>query len=96
MSKMTKLEGVPDKDDAKPGTAFYAGTGPSGKYCGDCRHRGYSRQAMTGTWNEKFQQTVYKSYRVSKCAKFKSMTGEHGADVDAINRSCKYFEQKKN
>lgn len=36
MSYMTRLEGVPDTDDAKPGMAYFAGTGPIGKTCGKC------------------------------------------------------------
>ncbi len=38
MSYMTRLEGVPDRDDVKPGMAHFAGTGPSGKTCGKCKH----------------------------------------------------------
>lgn len=92
---MVKLPGVPSRDDAKPGMAFFAGTGPAGKTCGDCKLRGYSRESSHGHWNEARGQLVYRSYRVQKCAQFKKMTGHHGTDVNAEYRACKYFEQKQ-
>jgi hypothetical protein len=36
---MTKVAGVPSRDDAKPGMAFFAATGPPEKNCGGCKHR---------------------------------------------------------
>ena len=39
MSHMTKLPGVPDRDDVIVGMAHYAGSGPLGKTCGDCANR---------------------------------------------------------
>lgn len=38
MSYMTRLKGVPDTDDVKPGMAYFAGTGPIGKTCGKCEY----------------------------------------------------------
>lgn len=92
---MVKIPGVLDKNDAKPGMAHFAGTGPQGKTCGDCLHRGYYRQSRKGKWNETRQQEEFKSYRVSKCAVYKSLTGHHGGDIDKYWASCKYFEPKK-
>jgi hypothetical protein len=91
---MVKIPGVPDTSDAKPGMAFFAGTGPQGKTCGDCAHLGYRRQSQVGHWSEKLQQEIYRSYRVQKCAVFKSMTGRHGANIDVYYHACKYFEPK--
>lgn len=92
---MVKIPGVPEKDDAKPGMAFFAGTGPVGKTCGDCLHRGYYRQSQKGRWDEMLRQEVFKTYRVSKCAVYKSMTGHHGGDINRHWPSCKYFEPKQ-
>ena len=36
---MTKLPGVPDRYDLIVGMAYFRGTGPAGKTCGDCAHR---------------------------------------------------------
>lgn len=89
---LTKIEGVPSRDQAIPGMAYFAGTGPDGKTCKDCEHRGYYRQSEK--WSEERNCWVTNSYRVQKCAQFKSMTGRHGADVAADCRACKYFQQK--
>jgi hypothetical protein len=43
MGIMTKLDGVPDREDAKPGMAFFANTGPFGATCGDCSHRRFKQ-----------------------------------------------------
>lgn len=91
---MTKIEGVPDSSDVKPGMAFFAKTGPAGTTCGDCKFRGYTRESSKGHWSEAAQDTVYRTYRVQKCLMVKKMTGHHGADVDADNHSCKFFEPK--
>jgi hypothetical protein len=44
MSYMTRLAGCFDTDDIKCGMAHFEGTGPAGKSCGDCVHRGYYRK----------------------------------------------------
>jgi len=94
MSRMTRLEGVPDTDDAIPGMAFFAGTGPFGKTCGDCKHRGMVRESRTGKWNEKLQQIVFRSYRTTQCVMYKKLSGHSGASVKKQYPACKYFEQK--
>ncbi len=91
---MVKIDGIPDTDSIRPGMAFFCGTGPAGKTCGGCKHRGYRRESQNSVWNEKLQQDIHRSYRVQKCEMFKKMAGRHGADVDADNPSCKYFEPK--
>lgn len=91
---MTKIDGYPSSDQAIPGMAFFAGTGPEGKTCGDCKHRGYYRQSQRPTWNEARQEEVYRSYRVTSCAVFKKMAGHHGTPVEKDCKACKYFEQK--
>lgn len=94
MLPMTKVGNAPTSDQAKPGMAFFAGTGPFGATCGDCIFRGYKRDSRVSHWDEGLQQDVYRSRSVQKCRKVKEMTGRHGADVDASNSARKYFEQK--
>ena len=81
MGILTKIEGCPDRDTAIPGMAFFAGTGPPGRTCGDCLHRGYSREGKNGKWK-----------KTTGCKVFKSLTGQHGAAVSKGNASCNYFE----
>lgn len=51
---MKPIDGVPDRSNAKPGMAYFADTGPFGRTCGQCGHRGRSgrcalfRQMMRG------------------------------------------------
>lgn len=94
MSFMTKLDGVPDTDQVKPGMAYFEGTGPAGQTCGKCKHRGYSRISSNGTWSKYTQQIEHRTYRVTSCAKFKALAGEHGPSVDRDWKACKYFEAK--
>ncbi len=95
MSFMTKIEGVADTDDAKPGMAFFTGTGPYGKTCGDCRHRGLTRQSQKSTYSERLKEFVHKSYRTTQCAMLKRLSGHHGSAVEADYPACKYFEAKE-
>jgi hypothetical protein len=39
VSHMTKLPGVRDRDEIVVGMAYFPGTGPQDKTCGDCAHR---------------------------------------------------------
>lgn len=95
MSYMTKIDGVPDTDDALPGMAFFANTGPYGKTCGDCKFRGLTRESQKATYNEALQQFVHRSYRTSQCSMFKKLAGDYGTAVKADYPSCKYFESKE-
>lgn len=91
---MVHIDGVPDRDDVRPGMAFFSGTGPEGKTCGDCKFRGYRRESSVGHWDERLQGDVYRSYSVLKCSIAKQMAGRHLSDVDPDNPCCKYFEKK--
>lgn len=95
MDYMTKLEGVPSTDDAIPGMAHFAGSGPDGKTCGKCKFRGLVRESRRATFSEKLQDFVHKSYRTTQCQVFKRLTGEYGAAVKKDYKACKYFEPKK-
>lgn len=92
MSFMTKLEGVADTDQVKEGMAFFEGTGPEGKTCGGCIHRGYAR-FRAPKWSEDAKDFVEKSYRVTSCALFKAMSGEHGPSVNKDWKACKYWSE---
>lgn len=94
MDPMTKVEGVPSKDEALAGMAYFAGTGPAGKTCGLCKHRGLTRESRKARWVEKLQQFVHKTYRTKQCAMFKKLAGHHGSAVKKDYPACKYFEQK--
>jgi len=96
MDIMTKLEGVPSRDQAIPGMAYFAGTGPDGKTCGDCKHRGLTRESRKATYSEKIKEFVHKTYRTTQCKVFKRLNGGvHGTPVQKDYPACKYFEQKQ-
>lgn len=80
---LTRIPGVPDSEDVQPGMAYFPGTGPEGKTCGSCAHRGYTRESSSG-----------KAYSVAGCMKFKRMTGRYGPAVGSDWRACKYYEVK--
>lgn len=90
----TRIPGVPDSSAVVRGMAHFAGTGPDGKTCGDCKFRGYYRQRRDPVWDAGLQREVVKTYRHSGCEQFKRLAGHHGPVVDTDNKSCKYFEQK--
>lgn len=85
MSHMTKIPGVPDRDDVRPGMAHLPGTGPKGSTCGDCVFRGYYKQS--------YRNGVKKPMHVKGCEMYKKLSGGiHGPPVQTWYRSCKYFE----
>ena len=94
MIPMVKVDGVPESADAKPGMAFFSGTGPDGKTCGDCALRGYSRQSSRETWSDRLQQFVSRSYRTTACTEYRHLTGMHGPSVQPEWSACKFFEQR--
>lgn len=81
MSYLTKIPGWQDKRDVQPGMAHFARTGPAGKTCGDCAHRGYFRN----------KDDVRKHYG---CARFRQLTDKNGPAVESGWHACKYFNQK--
>ena len=94
MSHMTKLDGVPDADDAKPGMAYFAGTGPVGKSCGSCKHRGYQRLAKPRL-NKRTNKMVERAFRWGGCAVFRRLSqGRAGPEVERDWKACKYYEPR--
>jgi hypothetical protein len=90
---MVEIPGVPTNDQVKPGMAFFAGTGPWDKRCGDCALRGYHYPGPE-RWSAEQNTFVSRTYKSQGCAMFKKMTGNRGPAVDEMWPSCKYFEQK--
>lgn len=89
---MTKIEGVPSKDEVRDGMAYFAATGPFATTCGDCKHRGYYRQRAE-SFNPNTGQWESKRYKTQACAMHHKLSGRHGSVVKAEWASCKYFER---
>jgi hypothetical protein len=93
MSHYTKIDGVHDSDELRPGMAFFLGSGPAGQTCGSCRHRGYSYEKPTK--NRKTGKTELKGVRTFGCAMYHKLSaGKHGDPVDRRWAACKYWEGK--
>ena len=89
---MTKVPGSPDSSTACPGMAYFAGTGPSGKTCGDCQYRGMWRAGERRNRNTGLYEDT--RYRYGGCVVFHQLAGKHGPPVRADYNACKYFAQK--
>jgi hypothetical protein len=85
MSHMTKVPGVPDKDDVHPGMAYFSNTGPFCETCGTCAHRGYRRKI--------YVNGVERMRNTNGCALFNKMTGKHGGVVQPEWLACKFWEK---
>lgn len=83
MLPLTRIEGVPSKEEIIPGMAYYAGSGPASATCKGCKWYGYYRESKEG-----------KSYRTMACNMFKKLTGKFGPRLKAHTPACKYFERK--
>jgi hypothetical protein len=93
MSYMTKLPGVPDTDDVKPGMAFFAGTGPTDKTCESCAYRGYWRTGKH-KFNTQTKMLEEAGRHSNSCAMFLKLTHRHGPAVNRRWAACKYFQDK--
>jgi hypothetical protein len=73
----------------RPGMAHWANSGPFGTVCGECAHLGYfkTRRTMAGD--------MIKAQHVRACAKYRALTGKHGAVLPANTPSCRYFERRE-
>jgi hypothetical protein len=71
--------------------AYFAGTGPQGKTCGDCAHRGYQREVLSphsdgGTvWQREYRG----------CRRYKQLAGHDGPVVKTTYAACREFRQKE-
>jgi hypothetical protein len=92
---LTKIAGVPDSAKLKRGMAYFENTGPFGRTCGECIHKGYRRKSSVEQWNDKLQQHIARWYHWSGCAMFKKLAGKHGPEVQKEWAACKYFKEKE-
>lgn len=90
MSFMTRIPGVSDRDDIKPGMASFEGSGPIGKTCASCACRGYWR-ASKSKFNPRTGLIEERGYQSSSCRMFLTLTHRHGPAVDKKWRACKYY-----
>lgn len=88
-SYMTRLPGAPDSSEAVPGMAYFAGSGPLGKTCGDCTFKGYWHMPESNT------DKPTRSYKWGGCGMYKKLTGQHGPAIDSHNCACKYFVDRR-
>lgn len=65
-----------------PGMAHWAGSGPAGAKCGNCRFYGYEFVKPNGNH----------SFKRSACGKFYAMTRRHGGSLEECQIACKYFD----
>jgi hypothetical protein len=91
---MTRVKGIPDKRDLKPGMAHFPGTGPEGKTCGDCMHRGYKVQSQSASWDKKTKQSIYRWYKTYKCAMYRKLMQHNGPAVKSWYPACRHFQDK--
>lgn len=61
-----------------PGMAHWAGTGPKGKYCGDCRFL-VARKGAAGYGCDKYRQLMGRMLK---------------NDIPRQTRACRHFEQR--
>lgn len=94
MSHLTQIEGVPDRDSIPRGMAHFPGTGPPDATCGMCVHFRYKRTPTITSRRDASGQPFFKPYSVSKCAKYKRLTGRHGANINPLYLACRHFEPR--
>jgi hypothetical protein len=73
----------------RPGQAHFANTGPFGTVCGECLFWGYHKARRTTAGDE------VKTKHVRACAKYRELTGKHGAVLPANTPSCRYFTRRE-
>lgn len=79
---LTRLPGVPSRDQIVPGMAHFAGTGPRGKLCWDCKNfmRGRGREAAP----------CAKHLQLTTQDRQKAMKLKVGSNTAA----CRHFEER--
>jgi hypothetical protein len=73
----------------RPGMAHWANSGPFGATCGECIFLGYFKTRRTTAGD------TVKTQHVRACAKYRALTGKHGAVLPVNTPSCRYFERKE-
>jgi hypothetical protein len=93
MSYMVETSDTFGADDVRPGMAYFTNTGPRGKTCGTCVHRGhvYLKKKI----NERGRTLEEKSVRNNGCEMFHKLSGKHGPAVKKDWNACKYYEARR-
>ena len=91
MSYLSKLPGVPDSGDVKPGMAHFEGSGPVGKNCGSCAHRGYWHKGPD-RFNPRTDLIESTEIHSLGCRMFFKFSSRHGPPVKKAWRACKHYE----
>lgn len=95
MGYLTKLPGIPDRDDVKPGMAHFVGSlGDPSKTCGDCKWRGYYRKGKDKV-NPHTQLIESKQVKTMGCREFLRLTHRHGPPVFSEWRACKFYAPRE-
>lgn len=77
---LTRPEGAFDRRDAKPGMAYFAGTGPRGKVCKTCLY---------------IHAIENRGRTQHRCGKYTEMTGRQSdMPLNRYNDACKYYTEK--
>ncbi|WLA79626.1 hypothetical protein [Bradyrhizobium elkanii] len=90
---MTRLPGVPDRDDIRPGMAHFPGTGPFGKTCGTCVHRGYWRKGKDKI-DPKTHAIISHQVRTGGCKMFLILTHAHGPAISKNWEACRHYVER--
>jgi hypothetical protein len=72
-----------------PGMAHWAGTGPAGTTCEQCRFFGYSVPLRNGAGN-----TVGTKNHPKSCHRFFELMKQHGKPLMPSTPSCRHFEPR--
>jgi hypothetical protein len=73
-----------------PGMAHWAGTGPPGTTCEQCKHFGYSAPLR----NRRGKTVGAKNYPKS-CHRFFELMQQHGPPLRPSTLSCRHFEPRE-
>jgi hypothetical protein len=78
-----------------PGMAFFAGTGPYGKKCGDCTFKGFFYSGHERV-HSKTGNIYTQTHRSNGCKKTYDLRGSNivGPDFSDKCHACKYFVQR--
>lgn len=81
--------------ETAPGMAYFAGTGPAGKTCGDCCFKGYTYNGRERI-NPRTGNHYTPQHRSNGCAKAYELRGKDKTtpDIGDKLKACKYFLQK--
>jgi hypothetical protein len=66
------------------GMAYWAGSGPEGKTCRECRNLGKAQYSTSGM------------LKATKCDKYTELSYREGKAIPYDSRACKYFIQSEN